>query len=280
MNPHRFSFARRLQLLLLSVFLLGSPAAQSALRVDLSGVEGELKDNILALLTVQRERETTGLSEGHVRRYFQRGEKEIRQALEPFGYYSVQVESRLEQSGDDWIAHFVVLPGEPLRFATVEMRLLGAGAKDATLRKLIETSELKPGVIARHSLYEAAKSRLQKQAFENGYLEAHFLRHELRIDSVAQTAAAILELDTGPQFYFGEIIIKKANTKLFHPFAGCSRNVKSLINVLPTGWDQQLASQSIKPTNMAKNQLSSHITQLLTADFIGSKLVGNIGSDH
>ncbi len=205
MNLCRIPLAHWLQPALFVLTLLGSHNALAALRVELRGVEGELKDNVLALLTVQRERETEGLSEGHIRRYFQRGAKEIRQALEPFGYYAVRVESHLEQSGEDWIAHFFVVPGEPLRFATVEMRLRGAGAQDATLLKLIKKSELKPGVVARHSVYETAKSRLQKQAFENGYLDAQYTVHELRIDTVAQTAAAILELDTGSQFYFGPI---------------------------------------------------------------------------
>mgnify|MGYP005750605609 CR=1 FL=1 len=191
--------------LLLCAALLATSVAGAAVRVEVSGVDDELRANVLALLTVQRERAAEGLGEGHVRRYFERGPREIREALEPFGYYDAQIDSELRRAGDDWIAEFRIRPGAPVRFTAPDVRIAGAGAADPELRTAVAALDIRPGEPALHSRYEAARSRLQNLAFERGYLDAQYTRRELRIDTAARSAEAILHLDTGPQFRFGEI---------------------------------------------------------------------------
>jgi translocation and assembly module TamA len=181
------------------------PAALAALRVEVRGLDDELRANVLALLTVQRERATEGLSEGHIRRYFQRGPREIQQALEPFGYYNAQIDSELRRERDDWIAEYRIQPGAPVRFTAPDVRITGAGADDPELRQALADIDIRPGEPARHSRYEAARSRLQNLAFERGYLDAGYTRRELRIDTAKLSAEAVLHLETGPQFRFGEI---------------------------------------------------------------------------
>ncbi len=201
--------ARRL--LLTAVVLLFLMAdARAALQVQVEGVEEPLLGNILALLTLQRARETEGLSEGHVRRYYRRAPAEIRTALEPYGYYAVQVESRLEEKDGDWLAWFRIEPGEPLRYRAVTVSLTGAGEQDAVLNEALTGFPLQPGQVAVHSDYEAAKAGLQKLAIEQGYLDAVYQRHELRIDPAAGYAEVQLLLDSGPQYRFGELAFAPA----------------------------------------------------------------------
>lgn len=199
------SWIRILTNAVLCVGLLAASAAWAELRVVVRGLDDELRANVLALLTVQRERAAEGLSEGHVRRYFERGPREIREALEPFGYYSAQIDSELRRAGDDWIAEFRVQPGAPVRFTAPDVRITGAGEADPELRKAVAALDIRPGEPARHSRYESARSRLQNLAFERGYLDASYTRRELRIDTARLSAEAILHLETGPQFRFGEI---------------------------------------------------------------------------
>ena len=196
--------ARRLLLVAVVLFFLMADA-RAALQVRVEGVEEPLLGNVLALLTLQRERETEGLSEGHVRRYFRRAPTEIRKALEPYGYYAVQVESRLEEKDGGWLAWFRIVPGEPLRYRAVTVTLTGAGEQDAVLNEVLTDFPLQPGQIAVHSDYEAAKAGLLKAAIEQGYLDAVFQRHELRIDPAAGHAEVQLLLDSGPQYRFGEL---------------------------------------------------------------------------
>lgn len=195
---------------LLCAGLLAASVAGAAVRVEVSGLDEELRANVLALLTVQRERAAEGLSEGHVRRYFERGPREIREALEPFGYYAAQIDSELRRAGDDWIAAYRVQPGEPVRFTEPDVRIAGAGAEDPELRKALAALDIRPGEPARHGRYESARARLQNLAFERGYLDARYTRRELRIDTAARQATAILHLDTGAQFRFGEVAFNYA----------------------------------------------------------------------
>ena len=189
---------------LLGVLLLVDTAA-AAVRIELQGVDGALRDNILALLTLQRERAKEDLSERQIHRYFRRAPDEIREALEPFGYYDVQIDSELRAEQGDWLAQFRISPGEPVRFARIDVQLSGAGEGDPALRKAVADIALQPGEPAQHARYENLKSRLQKLALEQGYLDAVYREQVLRIDVEARRADVILHLDTGPQFRFGEI---------------------------------------------------------------------------
>ncbi|MFA7388232.1 MAG: autotransporter assembly complex family protein [Thiohalobacteraceae bacterium] len=208
---------------LLGVMLLADTAA-AAVRIELQGVEGALRDNVLALLTLQRERAKEDLSERQIHRYFRRAPDEIREALEPFGYYDVQIDSELRAEQDDWLAEFRISPGEPVRFARIDVQLSGAGKEDPALRKAVADVALQPGEPALHARYENLKSRLQKLALEQGYLEAVYRERVLRIDVEARRADVILHLNTGPQFRFGEIGVDYAGldedlVRRYLPFA-------------------------------------------------------------
>ncbi|NNG12463.1 MAG: outer membrane protein assembly factor [Halobacteria archaeon] len=196
------SIRRLLLAVLLFVMMVD---VRAALQVRVEGVEEPLLGNVMALLTLQRERETKGLSKGHIRRYFLRAPGEIRKALEPYGYYAVQVDSRLEVDGEDWLAWFRIELGEPLRYRAINVSLSGAGEQDTILKEAKAGFSLQQGQVAVHSDYEAAKAKFQKTAIEQGYLDAVYQRHELRIDPAAGYAEVHLQLDTGPQFRFGEV---------------------------------------------------------------------------
>lgn len=224
MNPHR----RPLRTLCLALLLWSfSAEAAAALQVEVAGVEDELRDNVLALLTVQRVRDDTQLSDAQVRRHFQRGVDEIRRALEPFGYYAPEVGSDLRRSADGWRIRYDIRPGEPVRFTDIEVRVSGAGAQepqlqDARLRKLQTDAGVRRGDPARHERYETLKTRLQQQAVARGYLDVEYVRHELRIDAAARSAQVILHLDTGAQYRFGAVSFEYAglNDDLVRRYAG------------------------------------------------------------
>ena len=205
MELHHTFPSKGLLRVLLIVLLLAAGTVGAAVRVEISGVEDALRDNVLALLTLQRERAKEGLSERQIRRYFQRGRDEIRAALEPFGYYDVRVESDLRVQREQWVAEYRIHPGEPVRFTRIDVQLSGAGEQNPELRKALAAVDLKPGEPARHARYEGVKSRLQRLALEQGFLDAVFSESVLRIDPRARSAEVTLHLDTGPQYRFGAI---------------------------------------------------------------------------
>lgn len=204
-RPNRFFTAAIGCLLLCS-----STGVGAGLRVDVEGVDDELRANILALLTVHRERERADLSEAQIRRYFQRSEGEIRDALEPFGYYAPAIDSELRRTPDGWRARYVIRPGAAVRFTEPDVGVVGAGAHEAELQRLVRRLDLRRGEPARHARYETAKTRLQQAAVALGYLDARYAQHELRIDAAALRAQAVLHLDTGPRYRFGAVSFDRA----------------------------------------------------------------------
>lgn len=178
---------------------------QAELQVEITGIEGELHANALARLSAQRERRTPGLSDALVRRYLQRGKQEIRQALEPFGYYDAHVDSRLEQTADGWRLRYAVRPGAPVLLRDWDIRIDGPGRQEPGLLALVRRAPLQRGVPLRHAQYEAFKRRLQQTAAGLGYLDAAYTRHELRIDPAAHDARMVLHLATGPRYRFGAV---------------------------------------------------------------------------
>ncbi len=176
-----------------------------SLEVEVTGLEGELEDNVLALLAIYQERESDTLTAGRIQALHIQAEDQIRTALAPFGHYRVEITANLTlPAGADgpWVASYEVTPGAPIRIAAVDFRVTGPGADDPDLPK---TLPLEAGQILRHKAYEDAKADLSFAVAQQGYLDFRLVRRRVLIDLAAYEAIVDIELDTGPQYYFGEI---------------------------------------------------------------------------
>ncbi|BAZ94117.1 outer membrane protein assembly factor [Thiohalobacter sp. COW1] len=188
------------------------PAAEIDIRIE--GLEQDsLRANVLALLSLTTLKDREAPSEVRVRRYFNLAEREIRTALEPFGYYRPRIESRLRRTEAGWQASFGIDPGEPVRVRELALELQGPGREAQDLQALIDDPLLGLGEVAVHARYEALKKSLLGKALELGYLDAAYTRHELRIDPAAGSATVLLQLDTGRRYRFGEISFEAAGLR-------------------------------------------------------------------
>jgi len=187
--------------------LAAAPAAAQApvLRVEVEGVQGELRDNILAQLSIEQRRRDADLWESRVRRLHQQAESEIRAALKPLGHYRPTVASELRRTSDGWHARYRIEPGEPVRVGEVDVRLLGAGGADPTFVARVDAFALRPGDVLRHDLYEDGKLELLTIAAERGYLQARLAAHRVAVDTAALRAVVTLHLDTGERHRFGAV---------------------------------------------------------------------------
>jgi len=183
--------------------------AGASLEVEVKGVEGELRDNVRILLSVERYRDLPDLNQGLVERLHARAEGEIAQALRPFGHYAVQVEGSLESSGvDRWQARYVIEPGPRLRWRRIGIEIEGPGRAERGFA-VPPRLALVPGTPMRHDAYEALKRHLRTAAMNAGYLDAAFTTQQLRADPVAGVADVRLVLQTGPRFHFGPITLRQ-----------------------------------------------------------------------
>lgn len=194
---------------LLALLALVTQPAAADLAVGIQGVSGTLRDNVLALLSLQRYSTAPELDAELIERLVARAPREVAAALRPFGYYEPTVATRLEQDGNDWTVQLTIEPGPPVVLATQDIVLDGPGRDEPFLRAALARAPLTTGARLSHADYEALKGELQRAAAAHGYLDAAFTRAELRVDPAARTAGAFLTFTTGTRYRFGATAIEQ-----------------------------------------------------------------------
>jgi translocation and assembly module TamA len=195
---------RILALVLLCCFApLASAAPHVAVVVD--GVDGALLKNVLAYLSIAAYRDSPDLSESLVERLDARAPDQIRQALQPFGYYGAQVDAKLTPVGDGWTAHYTVTLPPPVRIRHIDVVMSGEGRGDPVYDSFFQSLPYQPGDQLNQKLYEDSKRTLQELAARRGYIDARFTRTELAVNPVEHWADITLRFHTGARYYFGDV---------------------------------------------------------------------------
>jgi translocation and assembly module TamA len=172
--------------------------------VEVDGVKRDLERNIRSVLSLEK-LDKDELTEERIRRLHADATAEIEEALQPFGYYRPVVRSELRQEKDQWIARYDVDAGPPVKVASVDLRIVGAGSDDSRFREIAADFPVKQGKVLFHPDYEQGKHALENLAAEEGYLDAAFQASEVRVDLQRYRADVILHYDTGPRYRFGEV---------------------------------------------------------------------------
>lgn len=196
--------------LTLLLLLPAWPAVAAGLQVVLEGdLADPLRSNLeIALQPPPRLLQGDQLNPLWLRRFLRQVPGRAASALEPYGYYSPEVTTRLDRQSRPPKLLVTVDPGPPVRITSRHLAI--EGAKPAALERLLEKFPLKVGDILDQPRYEAAKAELQAQAQDLGYLDAAFSRHLLRVDPHQHSAELDLVLTTGPRYRFGAITLKGA----------------------------------------------------------------------
>lgn len=191
--------------------MLWPAAARADIDIEIHGVDGELRRNILAFLSFERFRNRDNLDQDTIDRLHERTEREVQAALRPFGYYDVKVESTVEARGDGrrWRVDIHVDPGQPVMVEIVDVRVVGPRAGDDGFRTILANLGMRPGQQLSHQAYETIKADLQRTAASQGYLAARFLRNELIVDPPNHIARAHIEFDTGERYRFGKVSVSQ-----------------------------------------------------------------------
>ena len=203
--------SRRLSAISWLLFLIiasgAAHAADETLRLDISGVEGEMLANVEAALTIPGGLIQDGrVNRLWLRRYLQQAPEKVRQALQPFGYFKAEAAVKLkEKEAEQYRLKVEVNPGPAVRITSMDLRLVGAGAKDEALLQQIKDFPLGKGDRLRQDRYEVGKGQLLATAVDQGYLQASFDKHEIAVTEADNSAVVSLVLNTGPLFHFGEV---------------------------------------------------------------------------
>jgi translocation and assembly module TamA len=191
---------------LLLLLLSGIALAAEPVEITVSGLQGELRDNVIAALALPPGIVgDDGINLPWLERFRDSIPERVSEALQPFGYYTAVTRVELQQRNDqEYRLRVRVTPGSTVRIAEVTMELTGQGAKERSLQRIADSLRRSKGNVLQHDVYEQVKGRLEARARELGYLDAFFPIHEIRVSPSDATAHIALELDTGRRYRFGE----------------------------------------------------------------------------
>ncbi|HET6397815.1 MAG TPA: autotransporter assembly complex family protein [Pseudoxanthomonas sp.] len=209
MRPHTFLSACAAALVLL---LPAWPAlARGTIeRVEIRGLEAEadeaLEQNVRQALSLNQ---ALGQVQGESRLEYLllRAEKEAREALEPFGYYSPAIAVDAPRDAQDRIVVTLTIDkGEPVRVRGHHVEIVGPGGEDQYLQRDLEAFRPRQGEVFDHGTYEANKDGITHRLAERGYFDADFMEREVRVTRADRAADIALVWDSGARYDMGPTV--------------------------------------------------------------------------
>jgi translocation and assembly module TamA len=175
-------------------------------RIEINGLEEALRAAARSGIDLHKfaERDVTPTQ---VRRLFARADEQIQEALQPYGYYEVRVDSDLRrgETEDEFIAVFDVELGDPVVVREAQVRIDGSAAELPDMKATVEQFEPKVGERLDHGVYEASKTSIGTQLQALGYFDAELVRHKVEVTQSANAAAIDLAWDSRERYRFGEV---------------------------------------------------------------------------
>lgn len=193
---------------MLGIFLLcliPSAWAAAPLEVKIEGVKDDLLENVRQMLSIEQQKGESSLTPARIRRLHAQAEGEIKQALEPYGYYRVKVRSRLQQTDQGWLARYIITPGPAVRIEQLDVQVSGDAHDDPAFKNLVQDLPIRKGAPLRHPDYEKAKTQLRTLAAERGYFDADLQEHRVEVDLKDYVARVTLHFDSGKRYRFGPV---------------------------------------------------------------------------
>lgn len=187
-----------------SVTFAGTP-----LTVEISGLEENLQTNVINFLDIAKNKDNEELTPRWIQHLHKQAPQEIREALYPFGYYHTTIEADLTEVEGKWVASYTIDAGKPTVVTKYNIRWTGEGASQPAFQKSIQNYINSSDGQVIHAKYEAAKSSFLNLALSKGYPQAKITKSEILVDLDTYNAELNLLMDTGPLYYFGDIIFRQ-----------------------------------------------------------------------
>jgi translocation and assembly module TamA len=194
---------------LLAALLAGLPGAAAALelrQVQVQGLEDEqMRRNVDAALSLQRlnPNRRKAITESRLSYLLRRVPREVRGALEPFGYYDPTVDTQVQRDGDAISVVVSVHPGKPVLVRGRDLSITGAASTDTALMRRLERFRPREDEPFHHGIYEDSKAAMDRALAERGYFDAELVVHEVTVSRAARSADIHLAWTSGDRYAFG-----------------------------------------------------------------------------
>ena len=173
----------------------------------------DLKQLLEQHLEIISSKNNPRLNPKEFQRLFNKAPQQIKALLETEGLFTVQVESKLEQTPGKNIAYFTITPGAPVLIEQVDIQLQGAVVAQTdkpaqSLQALQDSWPLKPGMQFKQESWTQAKRQLLTKLLLERYPNASISSSQASINPKTNSANLHIKIDSGPLLYFGEIEIQ------------------------------------------------------------------------
>lgn len=197
--------------LMLGFFIqwLSAACVADTVKVNIEGLSGETLNNVQASLAILQRKNDETLDPEAITALNQRAPDEIRQALEPFGYYRATVHGELQAppSGSSiWEVNYRVDPHDKVPVTSLNISL--AGLEQSQRESLRDGISLTTGDPLDHQQYEEVKRQLLAQVKDLGYLDATYSQSQVVVDLDDYTAHITLNIDSGSLYVIGPITLE------------------------------------------------------------------------
>lgn len=187
-------------LLVVSLLIPSFAWGSATLEVELTGIRGELRDNVLAFLgdepATAEARSSFAVS----------ARTRVERALEALGYYRPAIDVSIDRELDPWLMSIEVDPGEPVRYRNVSLVIAGQAEDDTAFVELLASSPLTSGAVLHHGEYENFRRRLLALGQRRGYFDAQLERSEVRVQAGIGAADVDVQYRSGRRFQFGDVV--------------------------------------------------------------------------
>lgn len=130
------------------------------------------------------------------------------QAAQAVGYYEATFRF---QKTDATHLKIEVVPSEPVRVAVQNIDFSGEGATAPQFQVIRLVPELDIGALLNQGLYEKTKTRISDTATENGYFDAYWRLHDVKVQLPEDKADINLKYETGQRYKLAQVQFKMSD---------------------------------------------------------------------
>jgi translocation and assembly module TamA len=191
--------------LTLLLLCLSAATRAAGVDVDIEGLNDEQRDAVRAGLRLG-DYGKRDISPAELRAAYQQADAQVRQALEPFGYYDVQLDKSLTgDANDGWKAILKVNPGEPAIVRHTRVEVVGDGKNQRRVAAAVENFQPREGARLDHATYEASKAVIETSLRGSGFLDAKALQKRVTVRLDENAADVDLRYESGARYHFGDV---------------------------------------------------------------------------
>ncbi len=134
---------------------------------------------------------------------------QVRDGLEPFGYYSPQIDVTRGGSGPTVSVMIAVVPGVPVRVRRSHVAIVGAGSDDTNLQQALAAFQPATGGVFDQGVYEGSKAQVSRQLAERGYFDADFTVRKVEVTRAEHAADIDLAWASGARYAMGMVAFEQ-----------------------------------------------------------------------